>query len=136
MSSISLSTAVIPARSPPPEGLSTAPPTMGRCRGDARCCRSSAPARAGMEIGRSRGCLLQARLDVGGGGLGLRRDLDQVVDATHPSELADCALGGVSLRCRFDLSMEHDVPVTDLRRDRVWDLCTPASQMRDLLGDL
>jgi hypothetical protein len=81
--------------------------------------------RAGMEIGHPRDRLLHAALDIGGGRLGLRLVLDQVVDDTHCGELADCALGGVSLRCRLDLSMQNDAPVTDLRRDRVGDLCSP-----------
>jgi hypothetical protein len=66
-------------------------------------------------------------LDVGGGRLILRLELDQVIDDAHPREPADCALGGVSLRCRLDLSMQDDTPVTDFRRDRVGDLCSRAS---------
>ena len=87
-------------------------------------------------MGRSRDSLLYAKLDVGGGRLGLRLDLDQVVDEAHARELTNCALGGVSLRCRLGLSMKDDASVTDLRRDRVRNFCSPASEMRDLLGDL
>ena len=79
---------------------------------------------------------MHATLDVGGGRLILRLELDQVVDDAHPREPADCALGGVSLRCRLDLSMQDDAPVTDFSPDRVGDLRAPASEMRDLLGDL
>ena len=94
------------------------------------------PDRASVEVGRSRDSLLHAKLDVGGGRLGLRLDLDQVVDDAHARELTDCALGGVSLRCGLGLSMEDDASVTDLRRDRVRNFCSPVSEMRDLLGDL
>jgi hypothetical protein len=53
--------------------------------------------RASVEIGRSRDSHLYAKLDVRGGRLGLRLDVDQVVDDAHARELTDCALGGVSL---------------------------------------
>jgi hypothetical protein len=124
---ISLSTAVTPGT-----GLGRAQGYLQRrdrrdVAGEMRCAVVHPdPDRAGVEIGRSRDRLLHAMLDVGGGRLGLRLDLDQVVDDAHPRELADCALGGVSLRCRLDVSMQDHAPVTDLRRDRVRDLCSPA----------
>jgi hypothetical protein len=68
--------------------------------------------------------------------LGTWFDLDQVAEGTDTCELADCAFGGVSLSRRFDLAMQDDAPVTDLRRDRVRDLRTPTSEMSDLLSDL
>src|SRR6266446_3270601 len=94
------------------------------------------PHRLGGEIGCSSDRLLHAMLYVRGGRLGEGLDPDQVVDYTHARELTDCALGGVSLRCRLDVSVQDDAPVTDLRCDRVGDLCSPASDMCDLFGDL
>ena len=94
------------------------------------------PNRQGMDIGGLRDRLLHATLDIAGGRLGPRLDRDQVVDDTHAGERADCALRGVSLRRRLDLSVQDDAPVTDLGHDRVGDLRMPTSEMRDLLGDL
>jgi hypothetical protein len=68
--------------------------------------------------------------------LGTWLDLNQVVDGTHTRELADRALGGFSLSCRFDLSMEDHASLTALHRDRIRDLRMPTSELSDPLSDL
>src|SRR5436305_4023499 len=83
--------------------------------------------RAGMKIRRLRDRLLNATFDIGGGRFCLRLDLDQVVDDTHPGELTDCALGGVSLSGGLDLSVQYDARVTDLSGDGIGDRSSRAS---------
>ena len=80
-----------------------------------------------MLIGFSRDRFVDATLDIVDGRRGLRMDLDQVVDDTHPGEMTDCVLGGVSLRSRLHLSMQDDARVTDLSGDRIGDRSSRAS---------
>jgi hypothetical protein len=89
-----------------------------------------------IELGDSRYRFLHAMLDVGSGRLGLRVDLDQVVDGPHARQLIDQARHGVSLTFRLDLTVQNDAAAVDPRSDRVGDLRSPALENRDLLGDL
>src|SRR5437868_14122635 len=81
----------------------------------------------GMKIRHLRYRLLNATFDIVGGRFCLRLDLDQVVDDTHPGELTDRALGGVSLRGGLGPSVQYDARVTDLSGDRIGDRSSRAS---------
>jgi hypothetical protein len=60
-----------------------------------------------MKIRRLRDRLLNATFDSVGGRLCLRLDLDQVVNDTHPGEMTDRALGGVSLSGGLETSEQR-----------------------------
>ena len=70
---------------------------------------------------------MNATFDIVSSRFCLRLDLDQVGDDTHPGELTDRALGGVSLSAGIDLSVQYDARVTDLSGDGIGDRSSRAS---------